>query len=86
MPSSSPNPSNASAPDSRSERRAERLNWLGHVVQAGGVVHRWSRQATHVIQARTTAVARRSRQAFYDGLNPNIDDAVVVDEYDTDAP
>ncbi|MFO8232646.1 MAG: hypothetical protein R6U20_08255 [Longimonas sp.] len=67
-------------PSNRSERRVERFTWLGRVVQVSGIAHRWSRRAAHTLHARTTAVAARSRKAFYEGLDPNIDDATVVDE------
>jgi hypothetical protein len=68
------------------ERRVERLNWLGRVVYASGAVHRWSRRAADVLHDRTATVAARSRQAFYDGLNPDIDEATVLHEDDESHP
>jgi hypothetical protein len=64
----------------------ERLNWLGRVVYASGAVHRWSRRAADVLHDRTVTVAARSRQAFYDGLNPDIDEATVLHEDDESHP
>jgi len=86
-------PSDARRPDSHrtndaptGERRVERLNWLGRVVYASGAVHRWSRRAADVLHDRTATVAARSRQAFYDGLNPDIDEATVLHEDDESHP
>ena len=86
MPASSPDdraPGDAPPDNTSPQRRIERLNWLGHVVQATGVAHRWSRRAVDVLHTRAATVAERSRHAFYDGLNPNIDEAVVVSEDDS---
>jgi hypothetical protein len=87
-------PSDARRPDSHrnnndasaGERRVERLNWLGRVVYASGAVHRWSRRAAEVLHDRTATVAARSRQAFYDGLNPDIDEATILSEDETSHP
>ncbi len=83
MPSDAHHPdAHRSSDASTDERRVERLNWLGRVVYASGAVHRWSRRAADVLHERTTTVATRSRKAFYDGLNPDIDEATVLREED----
>lgn len=58
------------------------MNWLGQAVYAGGMLHRLSRRATEAVQRRASAIASRSTKAFYEGLDPNVDDAIILDEAD----
>lgn len=71
-----------STPSDAPERRHEQLNWLGQAVYAGGMLHRLSRRATEAVQRRASAIASRSTKAFYEGLDPNVDDAIILDEAD----
>jgi len=74
-------PANDESPSPEStERRVEQLNWLGQAVYVSGTLHRWAQRAAHTAQTRTSAVVRRSRKAFYEGLDPNIDDATVLND------
>lgn len=73
--------SNAPASESPN-RRPHKLNWLGRAVQWGGWMRTQAREAADVVQTRTQAVAERSKKAFYEGLDPNMEDARILDEED----
>ena len=70
---------------SRGMRRPHKMNWLGRAVQWGGLAQAWVQEAADTVQTRTRAVAERSKKAFYEGLDPNIDEAQVLDECDEDS-
>jgi hypothetical protein len=57
------------------------LNWLGKSVFIGGAVMRVTAQALDATANRVRHVAARSKEAFQRELDPNIDDAHVLEEY-----
>jgi len=57
------------------------LNWLGKSVYFGGAVMRVTARALDATANRVRHVAARSKEAFERELDPNIDDARVLEEY-----
>jgi len=73
----------------RPRRRADldNLNWLGKSVYVGGAVMRATAQALDATANRVRHIAARSKEAFERELDPNIDEARVLEEYpDRDRP
>lgn len=70
-------------PDKSSRRRVNLhdLNWLGKTVFVGGAVMRMAANAIDATADRVTTIAAQSRQAFDRELDPNIEDARVLEEY-----
>jgi len=69
--------------ENRPRRRVnlDDLNWLGKSVFLGGAVVRLTAQALDATADRVRHVAARSKDAFERELDPNIDDARVLEEY-----
>ena len=58
----------------------EELNLLGKLVYVSGVL---SRTATDIVQSAvdaTSEIITEAEKAFKEGLDPNIDDAKIIDE------
>jgi hypothetical protein len=69
--------------DKRPRRRVdpEDLNWLGKSVFVGGAVLRVTARALDATANRVRHIAARSKEAFERELDPNIEDARVLDEH-----
>lgn len=65
------------------ERRVEPddLNWFGKTVYLGGTVLRLTANLVDVTAQRISKIAAESKEAFDRELDPNIDDARVIEEY-----
>lgn len=61
------------------------LNWFGKSVFVGGTVLRLTANLIESTATRVSAIAARSREEFDRELDPNIEDARVLDEYDRSA-
>lgn len=57
------------------------LNWLGKTVFVGGALMRVAANAIDATADHVTSIAAQSRQAFDRELDPNIEDARVLEEY-----
>lgn len=63
------------------------LNWLGKSVFVGGAVMRLTANLIDATADRVSSIAARSKTAFERELDPNIEDARVLEEYsDSEAP
>jgi hypothetical protein len=69
--------------DTRSRRRANLsdLNWLGKSVFVGGTVLRLTANLIESTADRVSSIAVRSKEAFDRELDPNIEDAQILEEY-----
>lgn len=65
------------------ERRVEPhdLNWFGKTVYLGGTVLRLTANLVDATARRVSKIAAESKEAFDRELDPNIDDARVIEEY-----
>lgn len=68
-------------PSPRRRTDLDDLNWLGKSVFLGGAVVRLTASALDATANRVRAIAARSKQAFERELDPNIEDARVLEEY-----
>jgi hypothetical protein len=70
-----------------SERRTDfrDLNWLGKTVFLGGTALRLAANLVDSTADRVTKIADDSRAAFQRELDPNIEDAVILEEHPRDA-
>ena len=60
----------------------DNLNWLGKVVFIGGAVSRVaSKLVDSAIDSATTLIADTER-AFKEGIDPNVEDAKIIEERD----
>ena len=57
------------------------LNWLGKSVFVGGTVLRLTANLIESTADRVSSIAARSKEAFDRELDPNIEDAQVLNEY-----
>lgn len=57
------------------------LNWLGKSVYAGGTVLRFTANLIESTADRVSSIAARSKEAFDRELDPNIEEAQILDEY-----
>jgi hypothetical protein len=57
------------------------LNWLGKSVFVGGTVLRLTANLIESTAGRVSSIAAQSRQAFERELDPNIEEARVIEEY-----
>jgi hypothetical protein len=57
------------------------LNWLGKSVFVGGALVRLTANLIDATADRVTHIAARSKEAFDRELDPNIEDARVIEEY-----
>jgi len=57
------------------------LNWLGKSVFVGGAVMRVTAKALDATANRVRHIAARSKEAFERELDPNVDEARVLEEY-----
>lgn len=57
------------------------LNWLGKSVYLGGAVMRVTATFIDRTADRVSSIAARSKEAFDRELDPNIEEARVVEEY-----
>lgn len=60
------------------------LNWLGKSVFVGGTVLRLTANLIESTADRVSDIAARSKTAFDRELDPNIEDARVIEEYPHD--
>jgi hypothetical protein len=67
-------------PDQRPVRRTERLNWLGRAVVVGGGAIRLAANAIDGVIKHAADVVIDAERAFKQGLDPNIEDAKVLEE------
>lgn len=65
------------------ERRVELrdLNWFGKTVYVGGVALRLTANLVDATAERVSRVAAESKKAFDRELDPNIEEARVIEEY-----
>lgn len=65
------------------ERRVEphNLNWFGKTVYYGGAVLRLTANLVDATAERVSRVATESKKAFDRELDPNIEEARVIEEY-----
>lgn len=72
--------------DSSSERRTEfrGLNWFGKAVYIGASAMRVTANVLDAAADRATRIADDSRRAFERELDPNIEDAKILEERDRD--
>jgi hypothetical protein len=70
-------------PDDSPRRRVNLndLNWLGKSVFVGGAALRLTANLIEFTADRVSSVAARSKEAFERELDPNIEDARVIEEY-----
>lgn len=57
------------------------LNWLGKSVYLGGAALRLTANVLDATADRVQSIASRSKEAFERELDPNIEDARVLEEY-----
>ena len=57
------------------------LNWLGKSVFVGGTVLRLTANLIESTADRVSSIAAQSKRAFDRELDPNIEDARVIEEY-----
>lgn len=57
------------------------LNWLGKSVFLGGTVMRLTANLVDATADRVASIASESKRAFNRELDPNIEDARVIEEY-----
>jgi len=57
------------------------LNWLGKSVFVGGTVLRLTANLIESTADRVSTIAAQSKRAFDRELDPNIEDARVIEEY-----
>lgn len=69
--------------DSSPERRVDiqDLNWFGKTVYVGGAALRLAANAVDATARRVSRVAEESKEAFQRELDPNVEEARVLDEY-----
>lgn len=65
------------------ERRVQLrdLNWFGKTVYLGGTVLRFTANLVDATAERVSKVAAESKKAFDRELDPNIEEARVIEEY-----
>jgi hypothetical protein len=70
-------------PDDSPRRRVNLrdLNWLGKSVFVGGTVLRLTANLIESTADRVSSIAAESKRAFDRELDPNIEDARVIEEY-----
>ncbi|MFB6247087.1 MAG: hypothetical protein ABEL97_00790 [Salinibacter sp.] len=68
-------------PSPRRRTRLRDLNWLGKSVYLGGAMVRLTASALDATANRVQAIASRSKEAFERELDPNIEEARVLEEY-----
>jgi hypothetical protein len=71
-------------PDETSPRRRVNLrdlNWLGKSVFVGGTMLRLTANLIESTADRVSSIATRSKEAFERELDPNIEDARIIEEY-----
>lgn len=57
------------------------LNWLGKSVFVGGTVLRLTANFIESTADRVSSIATRSKEAFERELDPNIEDARIIEEF-----
>lgn len=62
-------------------REPGELNWFGKTVYVGGTLLRHTATLVDAAAERVSRIASESRQAFNRELDPNIEDAQVIEEY-----
>lgn len=62
-------------------REPHDLNWFGKTVYYGGSVLRFTANLVDATANRVSKIAAESKEAFDRELDPNIEDAQVIDEY-----
>ncbi|MFB6098769.1 MAG: hypothetical protein ABEK84_06615 [Salinibacter sp.] len=65
---------------SPNRREPDRLNWLGKTVYAGGVLLRHTANLVDATADRVSKIAAESKRAFDRELDPNIEDAQVIED------
>ena len=67
----------------RSPHRREpgELNWFGKTVYVGGTLLRHTANVVDAAAERVSKIASESKRAFDRELDPNIEDARVIEEY-----
>jgi hypothetical protein len=60
----------------------ERLNPLGKAVFLGGAVARLLGQSIEFVIERTVDLVVEAEKAFKEGLDPNVEDAKILEEYE----
>jgi hypothetical protein len=60
----------------------ESLNWLGKTVFLAGATTSLASRLVDAVLERAADIVVETEKAFHDGLDPNVDDAVILDETD----
>lgn len=68
------------------ERHIERLNTFGRLVWFGGRAARFTAEAVEDLIGRSAEVIAEAEHAFKQGLDPNVEDAKILEEYDREGP
>lgn len=71
---------------SEPERQIERLNALGRLIWFGGAAARFTADAVEHLIDRSAEVLAEAEHAFQQGLDPNVEDAKILEEYDREGP
>lgn len=58
----------------------DNLNLLGKLVYVGGVLTRTAQDVVQTAVDATSEIISEAEKAFKEGLDPNIDDAKIIDE------
>jgi hypothetical protein len=67
-------------------REPGELNWFGKTVYAGGTLLRHTATLVDAAAERVSRIASESKKAFNRELDPNIEDAQVIEEYPRSEP
>ena len=71
---------------SRPEREIERLNTVGRLVWFGGAAARFTADAVERLVDRSAGVLAEADHAFKQGLDPNVEEAKILEEHDREHP
>lgn len=69
---------------SKPERQIEHLNALGRVVWFSGAAARFTAEAVDHLIDRSAEVLAEAEHAFKQGLDPNVEEAKILEEHDRD--
>lgn len=64
----------------RERREPHKLNWFGKTVYAGGTLLRLTANLVDATASRVSKIAAESKRAFDRELDPNIEEARVIEE------
>lgn len=65
----------------KERREPHDLNWFGKTVYVGGSMLRFTANLVDAAAERVSKIAAESKQAFNRELDPNIEDARIIEEH-----